>query len=356
MSERKLATIRTVSEILPIEGADTIVIAKVDGWQCVVKKDEFEVGQKAVYFEIDSFLPIDPRFEFLRKSCYKNPEQGKEGFRLKTIRLKGALSQGLLMPVSKFPELNEISSELLDGEDITETLKVTKWDPPIPVHLAGIVKGNWPSFIPKTDEERIQNLSNWFELYLEEEFEESVKLDGSSMTVYCNKGEIGVCSRNLELKEDPNNAFWKACLYYDLKNKLKAYHTATDVSLALQGELIGEGIQGNRQNIKGFQFRIFNIWAIESQRYLTPIERAFVISQLNEMPGPEIKQVPIERMKCQILKEHTMESLLNHADGIIPEFGTIREGLVYKAHSLTKKGELISFKVISNKYLEKYKE
>lgn len=220
-----------------------------------------------------------------------------------------------------------------------------------------MVKGNFPSFIPKTDEKRIQNLSRWFELYQDEEFEESVKLDGTSMTVYCNKGDVGVCSRNLDLKEDANNALWKACLHYDLKDKLNAYYTVNGVSLAIQGELVGEGIQGNRQKVKGIEFRIFNIWAIEAQRYLTPFERALVISQLNEIPGPEIKQVPILRMRCNIFKEHSMDSLLAHANGIVSVSGieTPREGLVYKSHSLVK-GTTLSFKVISNEYLELYKE
>ena len=356
MSERKLATIRRVSKIEPIPDADSIVIAKVDGWQCVVKKDAFKQGDLAVYFEIDSFLPIEDRYEFLRKSCLKT-QNGVQGFRLRTIRLRGALSQGLLMPISEFPEITEIPWHPSEGQDLTEDLGITKWDPPIPVHLAGLVKGNFPSFIPKTDEERIQNLSRWFELYQDEEFEESIKLDGTSMTVYCNKGDVGVCSRNLDLKEDANNALWKACLHYDLKDKLNAYYTVNGVSLAIQGELVGEGIQGNRQKVKGIEFRIFNIWAIEAQRYLTPFERALVISQLNEIPGPEIKQVPILRMRCNIFKEHSMDSLLAHANGIVSVSGieTPREGLVYKSHSLVK-GTTLSFKVISNEYLELYKE
>ncbi len=148
--ERKLATVVKIADIQPIVGADAIVVAKVKGWNVVVKVNEYKVGDLAVYYEIDSFLPIRPQFEFLRKSSYKRMVS-TEGFRLKTIKLRGQLSQGLLTPI---PDgiLNP-----KEGDDLTEALDIVKYEHPIPAQLAGKIKGVFPSFIPKTDEIRIQN-------------------------------------------------------------------------------------------------------------------------------------------------------------------------------------------------------
>jgi len=151
---RKLATIRYISEIKHIEGADLIEISVVDGWNCVVKKGDFEVRQMCIYFEIDSFLPIHPVFEFLRKNSYKKMDD-KEGFRLKTIKLKGVYSQGLLVPIKTLVDCGLLKERsFYVNEDLTEELGIEKYEPPIPAQLSGSVKGNFPSFLIKTDEER----------------------------------------------------------------------------------------------------------------------------------------------------------------------------------------------------------
>jgi len=158
---RKLATIRRVKEILSIENSDNICLAKIDGWQVVVRKGEFSPGSLCVYFEIDSYLPIEERYEFLRKSSYKKLEnirgRRNEGFRLKTIKLRGMLSQGLAMPLSAFPDLEILLAgmSLHEGDNVTDLLKVELYEPPVPACIAGEVKGAFPSFIRKTDEERI---------------------------------------------------------------------------------------------------------------------------------------------------------------------------------------------------------
>lgn len=171
---RKLATIRKIADIQPIEGADAIEVATVDGWKVVVKRGEFNVGDLCVYFEIDSVLPIRPEFEFLRKGCYvkkdwliteQNPTG--EGFRLRTIKLLGQISQGLVIPLETVPEKgitrafrfydeNGVHHRVVshEGEDVTDVIGVVKWDPPLPAQLSGRAKGNFPSFIPKTDQER----------------------------------------------------------------------------------------------------------------------------------------------------------------------------------------------------------
>ena len=136
---RSLASIQEISDIKPIEGADVIELVLIKGWQCVAKKGEFEKGSLCVYFEVDSYLPIDARYEFLRRTSYRNSEHMGEGFRIKTMTMRGTLSQGLALPISEFPG---IGSE--PGFDVTELLSVRKWEIPESVSSSGIEIGNKP--------------------------------------------------------------------------------------------------------------------------------------------------------------------------------------------------------------------
>ena len=146
--DRKLASIQLIKELTPISGADAILCAKVLGWECVVKKSEFAVGDKCVYFEIDSVLPIASWNDHLRKEADKK-------LRVKTIRLRGQLSQGLALPLSMLPP-----DEYEVGMDVTSLIGVEKYEPVVPTHLAGVVKGNFPTFLNKTDELRLQSEPN----------------------------------------------------------------------------------------------------------------------------------------------------------------------------------------------------
>jgi len=150
---RKLVTIQKLEEIMPITGADFIDFARVKGWWVVVKKNEFKVGDEILYFEVDSFLPDLPQYEFLKKgsSLKRMLVDGeiKIGIRLKTIKLRGMISQGLIMPLSILPAGNYVV-----GQDVSDLLGVIKYEIPIDSSLSGIVKGFFPFFISKTDEER----------------------------------------------------------------------------------------------------------------------------------------------------------------------------------------------------------
>jgi RNA ligase (TIGR02306 family) len=334
--ERKLATIRKISNLSSIEGADKIEVATIDGWKVVVAKDVgHKVGDLVIYCEVDSFLPIQPEFEFLRKSSYKKMSDGTEGFRLKTIRLRGVLSQGLVLPLSII-EYTNVEFEV--GMDVTNLLGIVKYEPPIPAELGGKVKGLFPSFLRKTNEERIQNLSSEYELFKENTFYVTEKLDGSSATFYFNNGEFGVCSRNLELLETEGNTFWKVARELDLEHKLREYGH----NLSIQGELIGEGIQGNPYNIKGQTVRFFNLFDIDSQEYYPLLEFKGMMEELN------LTNVPI--LDTSFKLPETIDELLLMSDGkseLNSNFD--REGLVIR--SLDRK---ISFKVISNKFLLKH--
>ena len=344
---RNLVTLQTIKDIRPIQNADAIEVATVLGWNVVVKKGEFSIGDKAIYFEIDSFLPCEPHFEFLRKGCYKQLPDGTEGFRLRTVRLRGQLSQGLLLPLQNFPDID--FSGMSIGDEVTKLLRVTKYEPPMPAVLAGDAKGAFPSFIQKTDQERIQNLyDDYKSMYADEEFEVTVKLDGSSATYYFKDGEFGVCSRNLELKETEGNSFWKVARKYEIEGILRYLHGETGMNLALQGELIGEGIQGNREGLRGQDFYLFDIYNIDEGRYLPPDERSARKSLIAEFDA--INHVP--RLQTMKPFQMSLDELLEFANG--PSLNNpIREGLVFKSvRPLPPTNQIVTFKVISNKYLE----
>lgn len=342
---RKLATIRVANTISPIVGADAIEAVRVDGWVCVSKKGEFQVGDKGIYFEIDSFLPgEDERFSFLAKQF--TTFEGKQGARLRTIRLRGQLSQGLFLPLAKFPELQNVEV----GADVTEILGVEKWEPPMPAQLAGEVIGIFPHFISKSDQNRIQNFVQEAEDNKGQEFETSVKLDGSSMTVYRfdratdKEGERfldhGVCSRNYNLRESEKNSLWRVAT----KNRMMEALDFIGRNLAFQGEIIGEGIQGNNESLSGQDFYMFDIFDIDAQKYLAPAERQEIVRVLNQNGFP-LKHVPIIG---NIVLNHSVDELLAMADGQSLNNAN-REGLVFK-----RMDGQFSFKAISNWYLEKH--
>src|SRR6186713_247307 len=303
--KRKLATIRTIADLRPIDGADMIEIARIDGWECIVKKGEFAVGDNCVYFEIDSFLPERPEFEFLRKSSYR--KMGDDGgFRIKTMRMRGVLSQGLALPLAGDVFFSG------EGHDLTDLLGIIKWEPPIPAQLAGQVKGNFPSYIPKTDQERAQNVyAKYMALYGDHEFEVTRKMDGSSCTMFYKIEDRqnwldGVCSRNLWLKDGQENA---GNSFVKIWDKYKNAIIRLDRSLAFQGELVGEGIQGNPHKIKGQEFYLFDVWDIDAQKYLPAGERYALAMQLG-MPHVEVLRPSVMALKSSPLEEHLQDAAI----------------------------------------------
>jgi len=339
MSERKLASIQIVSDIKPIPDADQIEVATINSWKLVVKKGEFKIGDTAIYCEIDSFLPITEQFEFLRKSSYKKMGD-QEGFRLKTIRLRGQLSQGLLIPLSM---LGEKANDFKVGDDVSEQLGIIKYEPPIPAQLAGVMRGGFPSFLRKTDEERVQNLTEEYEGYKSHKFYVTEKLDGTSATFYYYDGYFGVCSRNLDLLETPDNTLWKVARELDLENKFKLCGDYSNGGFAFQGELIGEGIQGNPYKIKGQTVRFFNIFDIYHNVYFRYESFITVLNTLGLTPVPVLNE--------NYTLPETIDELLLTADGksiLNPQAD--REGIVVRSYDRS-----ISFKAISNKFLLKAK-
>jgi RNA ligase (TIGR02306 family) len=373
---RKLASIRKIAEIMPIPGADKIELVQVDGWSVVAKKGDFQVGDTCVYFEIDSFLPVRPEFEFLRNGCYReHPDLGL-GFRLRTVKMRGQISQGLVLPISILNNFGSLDNESawvnengsypnVEGQDLTDYIGVKKWESPIPAELAGQVRGNFPSFIPKTDQERVQNIhltrkkkATWVvdgqefskefddatKLYPEDfTFEVSLKLDGSSMTVYKKGDYVGVCSRNMDLSETETNAYWKCARDSGLIKVMK--DEWFDIDFAIQGELMGPGIQGNREGLTKHKFYVFNIYDIRKGKYFTPELARKAIKQLFSYEYKvDIEYVPVYYMAYNG-KDLTPEKCLEMAKG--PSINNkVREGIVFKANE-----KEFSFKAINNDFL-----
>ncbi len=333
---RKLASIQKISALHPIAGADNIEQATVLGWYLVVKKGEFKVGDCCVYCEIDSLLPEKPQFEFLRP----------RHFRIKTVKLRGQVSQGIAFPLSILGE----GVEVIEGQDVTELIGVTKYEPPISINMSGEVKGPFPGFIPKTDETRIQSVP---EVLKRPENQGKVcyiteKVDGTSSTFYLNNGEFGVCSRNLELRDSERNLHWLVAKQYDLENKLRQVGR----NLAIQGEIIGPSIQSNKYELKQLTLMLFNIVDIDRYAYL---DYADFVALAYDMG---LTTVPILR-EDYVLGQDDIKGLVALSDAksaVNPK--AYREGIVIRPLVEAPDPELgrLSFKVVNPSFLLKYGE
>jgi len=338
---RKLASLRRIADISPIPGADSIEVASVGGWKVVVKKGEFSVGDLAVYCEIDSWIPTEIA-PFLSKGNTPREYEGVYGERLKTIKLRGQVSQGLLLKpdiddTSAF-KIGKISFPCVENLDVSEFLGVKRWEPPVPANLSGEVKGIFPKFLRKTDQERVQNLVTELSVWRDAGFtwEVTEKLDGSSMTVYLNREDYGVCSRNLDIKENNDNTYWKVAKESGIIDKLIKLNR----NIAIQGELIGEGIQKNRYNIRGHAFYVYDIFDIDTTEYLSPLHRVQLCDNLL------LKHVPVVYTHKEF--RPSVDDILTSSEGTSKLYNTEREGIVFKCNEVRH-----SFKAISNKFLLK---
>ena len=339
--DRKLASIQKITEILPIEGADKIVCVKILGWQCVALKTEFSVNDKCVFFEIDSVLPIASWNDHLRKEPNKP-------LRIRSIRLKNQLSQGLALPLSILPQ-----GEYEAGQDVTSLVGVEKYEPVVPAHLSGMVKGNFPSFLHKTDEVRLQSEPN---VLVETSNKRLVligtlKMDGTSFTAYRRDDEFGVCSRNLNLKETEDNAHWKMAR----KLKLEEILRSEERNLCIQGEMVGPSIQANRLGLKEIDLYLFNLYDIDSGKYL---DREDLIG-FGKKHNIKIVDAVHSLQLGNDFVPNSVDYFLSIANELNYNNGTPAEGIVWRpsveTYSDVLKGRL-SFKTISNRFLEKYKE
>ena len=373
-TSRKLATIRRIDALNPIEGADRILCATVGGWQLVTQKsNDLKVGDLVLYFEVDSWIPTAIAPFLTKPGHFPKQYNGVEGERLKTIKLKGQISQGLLFPLDRSNGTWELPVEILpiasdpnatlcveEGDDLTELLSIQKWEKTISANLAGVARGNFPLFIPKTDEERVQNLTKELRIWTRTDLYEyemvkygtntltwelTEKLEGSSMTAYLNDGVFSICSRNLDLLEDLGNAFWKTARVYNIEEKMRTFES--NLNWAIQGELIGPGVQGNYYKLKDLEFRVFNIFNITEHAKVRPSVRRSMVKELGLMHAPVLDT------EWVIFPRVTAADLLIEADGTSQvgdhNVSKMREGIVFKCNEAPE----LHFKAVSNAWLLK---
>jgi len=304
---------------------------------------------------------MEEKYSFLGKTVIS--EHG-QGYRIRTMKLRKQLSQGLMLPMHMF-------GECLNG-DVTDKLGVKLYEPKLrqgSVNSKRESVGVFPPFVHKTDEERLQNKLHYFETYKDEVWEATVKLDGSSMTVwsYDNAPHIhtvkrlwgwksylyflwekvkhqfippptfGVCSRNINLREISGNAFWDMANQLDLRSVLAGHN------VAIQGELIAPNIQDNYEKVKEKEFYVFNVFDIENSRYMLPYERDIWL----DAHAPHLSRVPRISWSYKLpVGLDEMQEWVQQQKGLNIEHP---EGVVFKSMGTRS----LSFKLISNKYLLK---
>ena len=336
---RNMARIEIVRAVRPIPKADAIEVATIGGWNVVVKKDDaIQVGEPVVYIEIDAFLPEgNPAWQFL---IDKQPRvwNGQTGHVLRTVTMRGQISQGFCLR----PSTLGLDPTLPIGTNVAEALGIQKWEAPIPKELEGLARGMYPSGIPKTDQERIQNLPDQLEQWqLEADtWEVSEKLEGASTTFAWLDDDLHVCSRAVDYLDAPDNTLWQVAHRLSVPEKFAAELRGRQ--LAFQGELVGPGIEDNKYKLTEHRFYVYDVYDFQAGTYLAPQERYALVALLG------LLHVPVLEPHYQLTTADTMDALLARAVGpsVLLEKQT-REGLVYK-----RLDGRASFKTISNVYLK----
>lgn len=352
----KLASVQIITDIQPIPDADNIVTAFVLGWQVVVKKNEFNIGDKVCYIQIDTVVPELPEYEFLRE----------RKFRVRTIKLRKQISQGLIVPLPK--------GNWEEGNDVTEIIGVKKYEKPdnnperyekprmpkkwykkwiylfkynfiykLFPKLQRLSRSPFPkNLVSITDEERIQNIPQVLSQYSGKLFVVSYKLDGSSITIIHSKvfgkSKFRICSRRFEL-HDKKNDWYKVFVDTDFQSEISKLvkHFKTD-DIIVQGEAIGK-FNGNHHNLEKEQIRLFNIY-VNGKRLN---QQEFIKTCLaNNIPHcPMYKEIVLNHTLPEILALSEIKDVLNPSVDV--------EGLVWRCVDGT-----LSFKVINNRYLLKH--
>jgi len=329
----KLATIETITEIQSIPEADRIELARIQGWQSVIKKGEYSVGDQVIFVPIDTVLEPREWNTFLW-----NKEDPTKQIRVRTVKLKGTVSQGIIFPMSIINDVTLTTEE----NALAHALGVTKYERPVPAHLSGLVKGDFPTFlISKTDEDNLKsNIAVLEELKQADLVQVTLKMDGSSATYIKElKGEFRVCSRNLEMHYSESNAFWLAAKKYNLQELMQP-------GTSIQCELCGPGIQGNPIGLNELTLYVFNVKDLHTNKYK------------NTAPCFGVESVPFVKTFTRTeFANETIDSLQHLANQFRYRSGKPAEGIVLRG--ITKENELtfsptlrkmLSVKIINQNY------
>lgn len=349
---RKLASIQVVASTEPIQNADAIERLRILGWSVVAKKGEFRPGDLVVYCEIDSLMPERPEFEFLRATCFRpaivegDQIVQRSGFRIRTVKLRGQVSQGICFPLSILPQ--GLSYGV--GDDVSAALQIIKYEPPFPAGMGGKVKGLFPAFLPKTDEIRVQVLVDLLQRHVGKTFAMTEKLDGTSFTAFLRNGEFGLCSRNQWLDEtDQTNLLVRLAEVLQLAKKLNQLHREFGFHPAIQGEVIGPGIQGNKYGLPRVELYIFNLLDIETYRLLNRVDQSRMLQAVGLKAVPQLGDITLKHSVDELVALSVGTSLLN------PK--TQREGIVFRPEIESFEADVggrLSFKVINPQFLLKF--
>jgi RNA ligase (TIGR02306 family) len=364
MSEikRKLASVKRIKNIQPVSlfdksdvqtgYADNILSAIVTDsqnnieWHVVVMKEyNFKENDLVLFFEIDSWLPKRPEFQFLEKENYR--------VQLKKFSKKfgNIVSQGIVLPLSicydmlrekKVPEF-AFNKVLIEGKDMTSLLDIVKWDDYD--YTIGKTLGDFPKFIPKTDQVRIQNEMKMIDLMHGKPYQISIKVDGSSSTYFYNEklDHFGVCSRKQEKKQSNNCRFWSAAVKYDLETILRK-----NPGIAIQGEVCGPGIQKNRMGLREIELYVYDIWDFINKRYYN-FDELKSFCDANKLTMVQVIESGDEY-------DYDLESLEKIVKLYTYSNGHIIEGIVVKLQReeiFHVEGERSSFKFMYDEYLHR---
>jgi RNA ligase (TIGR02306 family) len=327
--ERRLVSIQTIDAVDPIAGADNIMQARVMGWTVVVKKGEFAAGDPCVFFEIDSVLPDGPAWaEFMRA----------RGFRVRTLKLRGVLSQGLALPIAILE-----GRDAVRDVDLRAQLGVTKFEPVLPD--ARELAGPFPARVPKTDEIRLQSALAVLDELRGQAFYVSTKCDGSSATYVRDGHDFVACSRNWALTRGENHV-WRLAARYQLEDRLP-------VDFAIQAEVCGPGIQKNRLGLSAVDLFVFNVYDLRAAKFLE-LDAFLAFCAERGLPT-----VPIERVVRgdeALHYPHSLDGWLEAARGTYAGTKQRKEGIVVRPlveQASAALGGRLSFKVINNDFLLK---
>ena len=339
---RKLASIQQILDITEIDNAENIVLATIEGWRSIIKRGQFNIGDNVIFCEPDSILPQQKEFGDFAKD---------KSYRIKTCKLRGVISQGICFPTNILPK--EVTLE--SGTDVTDLLGITKYEKPIPIQLRGRMRGTISRLsVPKTDETRVQNIPGVLERHRGMIFKMKEKFDGTSMSIYIDP-ETGmhVCSRNIDLAPDfehkwNGDAYWRYATEHNMDEIL--YQLGN--TIALQGELYGEGIQGNPYKLKGIHYAVFNMYDMANHCYLTDAVMKDAVQTFGlgkDFLVPDLGQITLN---------YTVDELLAMADGKSVLSDTLREGIVFRPETEEVDFEIgrLSFKAVSPRYLLKHGE
>ncbi len=369
-TKRKLASIQKISEIRDIPDADKIQVAQILGWECVIsKKDNFKAGDFVVYIEIDSICSERNEFEFLRE----------RKFRVRTIKLRKQVSQGLVMPLSILPN----TTGIVEGADVTDILGIKKYDPQLVEEqkiaedaksksevfkfFMGFaifrwiyfkfnhVEKGWPQWISHTDEERLQTCAKIFINNMDKIWYVTEKVDGQSATYFYHKSKcwgfakwiFGICSRNIWLKKPTNGSYWQAAEKFDIKNKFVKFNK----ELVSQGENLGPGIQGNKYGLKELDFMVFNIVKDGERCEIAQMEHLCKILGLKTVPVINRAFDPKSLGNLTEVKD-VVQALVKMSNGKSQLADIPREGLVFRLNTNPN----VSFKVINPEFSLKFNE